>query len=288
MIVKQIHSVHGLLCVLQQPTPEMITLRALLTTEQGRYPSRRTWERRLKAMPCSLPAQLGCLGRYLVQVLQPWATCGRAVAWDSTVLRAKGRVWHKKERAMGEVPDTRIDTDAHWTKSGWHGWVYGYKLHMVSVVADMWIPLAAYLTPANLADTDPDVVRTVSTELPEEVRFVLGDRHYDTEQMRADCDTRGRVLVAPQYGGKFPPYPHYDAGVEVRRVMHKLRSKAIENLNEHIKAIFDLHNHVPTKGLANTSRFALGSILVYQLALLYRFEHHLPLNSGLKAFLKAA
>jgi hypothetical protein len=44
----------------------------------------------------------------------------------------------------------------------------------------------------------------------------------------------------------------------------------------------------PTCGLLATQRFALGAIFVYQLALLYRFEHDLELCVGLKAFLKAA
>ena len=64
MVVRHLHKVHELLTVLAEPTAEMQTLRALLT-EQGRYPTRRTWERRLKAMPDTLPAQIGCLGRYL-------------------------------------------------------------------------------------------------------------------------------------------------------------------------------------------------------------------------------
>ena len=34
--------------------------------------------------------------------------------------------------------------------------------------------------------------------------------------------------------------------------------------------------------------FALGAVLVYQLTLLYRFEHGQDLRVGLKAFLKAA
>ena len=45
---------------------------------------------------------------------------------------------------------------------------------------------------------------------------------------------------------------------------------------------------MPTKGLANTARFALGAIFVYQLALLYQHEHDRNLRVGLKAFLKAA
>ena len=54
------------------------------------------------------------------------------------------------------------------------------------------------------------------------------------------------------------------------------------------KGIFDGHGQVSTKGSVNTKRFALGAIFVYQLALLYGFEHGLDLRVGLKAFLKAA
>jgi hypothetical protein len=281
MIVRHLHRVHELLTVLEQPTPEMQTLRALLT-ENGRYPTRRTWERRLNAIPSTLPAQIGCFGRALVDLIQPWARCGRAAAIDSTVLSANGGVWHNKHREQGIVPHTSIDTEAHWTKSGWHGWVYGWKLHVVSVVAAVWIPLAADLTPANTADNE--AAPALIQELPKELRFLLGDRHYNAPGVRAACDQRDYLLVASRYGR----YPHTDPGVEVRRIFHKLRSLAIENFNEHFKGIFDGHGQVPTKGLVNTRRFALGAIFVYQLALLYRFQHGLDLNIGLKAFLKAA
>ena len=283
MIVKQLHKVHELLTVLAADTAEMCTLRSLLTVNvNGRWPTRRTWERRLKALPDTLPAQIGCLGRHLVSVIQPWLTHGRAVACDSTVLRAIGGVWHKKDRDKGVVPHTSIDTQAGWTKSGWHGWVYGWKLHVAAVVSAVWIPLAAELTPANTADNE--IAPHLLHELPIDVRFVLGDRHYNTPDLRADCQCHDRILVATLYGA----YPHTDLGVEVRRIFHKLRSLAIENFNEHFKGIFDVHGQVPTRGKANTQRFALGAVVVYQLALLYRHEHDLPLNLGLKAFLKAA
>ena len=281
MIVRHLHTVHELLSVLEQPTPEMQTLRCELHFE-GRYPTRRTWERRLKALPASLPAQIGCLGRSLVELIQPWANCGRAAAIDSTVLRSRGGVWHKNDRESGEVPHTSIDTQAHWTKSGWHGWVYGWKLHLIASVAAVWIPLAADLTAANIADSEmaPQLVCRLSAE----VRYLLGDRHYNTPELREQCEEDGRILVTSRYGR----YPHTDAGVEVRRLFHKLRSTAVENFNEQFKGIFDVHGQVPTKGLANTRRFVLGAILVYQLSLWYRHEHGLDLRVGLKPFLKAA
>src|SRR5579862_3735196 len=176
MIVRRLAKVGSLLAVLEQPTPEMQRLRALLV-ENGRYPTRRTFERRLKAIPATLPAQIGCLGRHLVAELAPWAEAGRAAALDSTVLGAGGGVWHRKHRKKGEVPHTSIDTEAHWTKSGWHGWVYGWKLHLAVSVASVWIPLAAELTPANTADNVQAL--TLLPELPDEVRVILGDVHYN-------------------------------------------------------------------------------------------------------------
>lgn len=284
MIVKGLHNVHTLLAVLEQPTLEMNRLRVLLM-EDGRYPTRRTWERRLKAIPDTLPAQIACLGRHLVLLLQPWQDCGRAGAIDSTVFRARGGVWHKKDREAGTVPHTSIDTEAGWTKSGWHGWVYGWKLHLVCTAAAVWIPLAATLTAANRADNEeaPALIR----ELPEELRFLLGDRSYHDQALEEFCEGRETVLVTTR-NTKGHPYPHKDSGVEVRRILHKTRSLAIENFNEQFKGIFDGHAQVPTRGLVNTSRFVLGAIFVYQLVLLYRYQHGEPLRIGLKAFLKAA
>lgn len=120
-------------------------------------------------------------------------------------------------------------------------------------------------------------------ELPSDVRFILGDQHYRTVGMEVSCHLRGIELVATRSGN----YPHRDIGVEVRRVFHQLRSKAIENFNEHFKAIFDSHGDVPTKGKAATTRFALSAILVYQLGLWARHELGLPPCQGLKSFLRA-
>lgn len=281
MIVRRLHRVGELLAVLEESTPEMRMVRQLLA-EEGRLPARRTFQRRLNALPATLPEQIGCLGRYLVEVLKPWESRGRAVALDSTVLQAKGGVWHKKDKEAGVVPHSSIDTEAGWTKSGWHGWVYGWKLHLAITVCEVWIPLCCRLTPANTADNE--VAPYLIERLPDEARFVLGDIHYNAPNVRQACQSPPRFLVTTKRGA----YPHTDDGVEVRRIFHKLRSLANENFNEHFKAIFEVHGQVPTRGSINTQRFAVGAVLVYQLALLYRHERNLDINRGLKSFLRAA
>ena len=286
MIVRQVQTPSGLLAILAQPTGEMRALRQQLSLADGRFPCRRTWERRLKAIPNTLPAQISCLGRYLVDQLALWKAAARAAAIDSTILRACGGVWHKKDREAGKVPHSSIDTEAHWTKSQWHGWVFGWKLHLVVCAAcHTWLPLAADLTSANQADNEQ--APALITALPDELRFLLGDQHYHDHMLQEQCEQRGCILVT-SHTGKNNPYPHHDDGVEVRKILHKIRSNAIENFNEQFKAIFDVHGSVPTKGLMATRRFALSAVLVYQLAVLYSYLTDADLRIGLKALVKAA
>ena len=282
MIIRRLYTAYSLLAFLDQDTALTCALRALLTDEQSRFPARRTWERRLQTLPDTLPGLIGCLGRYLVTLLHPWARHGRAVALDSTPLRGKGGVWHKKDREAGIVPHSTIDTEAHWSKSGYHGWWYGWKLHLACAVGALSIPLAAELTPANVYDAKiaPDLVH----HLPFAVRFILGDRHYRDDDLRQLCQQTGRRLVTTRPG----KYPHRDAGVDVRRVLHKLRHQAIEPFNGLFKNVFEWGGQVPVKGLRRTQLIVLGAVLVYQLVLLYQFEHGKPLGQAIKPLLRAA
>jgi hypothetical protein len=222
MTIRRLYSAASLLNFLAQETELTCQLRSVLT-QNGHFPARRTWEQRLKTLPKSLPGLVGSLGRCLVDIVQPWQNSRRAVALDSTPLHAKGGVWHKKHRDRGEVPHTTIATDeAAWSKSGYHGWWYGWKLHLACAVASVWISLAAEVTVANTDDASvaPDLL----LQAPAEVRFVLGDTHYNKPDLLHLCKHTGRWLVATRRG----KYPHSDDGVEVRRIFHRLRSQAIE------------------------------------------------------------
>ena len=279
MIVRHLPTVHALLAVLEEPS--MASVRAALSAD-GRWPTRRTWERRLSAVPARLPEQIALVGAHVLALLDPWAEGGRAVAIDSTVLATRGGVWHKKDREAGVVPHTTIDTEAHWTKSGWHGWVYGWKLHIVITVGQILLPLAAELTPANVADNQTALL--LLEALHEAALLVLGDMSYQDVELVKHCAAHQRTLVTPRRGR----HPHRDDGVEVRQLFHQLRTHAIETFNGQFKSIFDCSRPVPTKGLVATQRYVLGAVLVYQLALLYCFQIGGSLRAGLKPLLQAA
>ena len=155
------------------------------------------------------------------------------------------------------------------------------KLHLVTTVAAVWLPIAAEVTAANVADNEQAV--TLLDLLEGEFRFLLGNSAYNDPELHEECDERGIILVTTKHG----TYPPTDDGVEVRRIFHQLRSHAIENFNGQFKGIF-ARQPVPTRGLLATRRFALGAVLVYQLTVWHCFEVGDDLRVGLKPFLKAA
>ena len=103
-------------------------------------------------------------------------------------------------------------------------------------------------------------------------------------ELRGQCKRNNRLLVA---SGR-SPYPHTDSGVDVRRIFHMLRHQAIEPFNGLFKSVFEWGGQVPVKGLKRTQLAVLGAVLLYQLALLYQFEHDIPLAQGIKPLLRAA
>lgn len=281
MIVRRLYTAYSLLAFLEQES-ELTEVLRLQLTEKGRFPCRRTWERRQDALPTHLPGLIGCFGRYLVDQLQPWGKDGHAAAIDSTALRAKGGVWHKKDREAGVLPHSTIDTEAHWSKSGYHGWWYGWKLHLACTTAAVWIPLAAELTPAN--QTDNEVAPALIRELAPDVRYILGDTHYNDPALRLLCESQGRYLVATQKSTSRRSAP----GAPVRQLFHRLRSKSIEPFNGLFKNVFEWGGQVPVRGLDTSRLLVLGAIILYQLVLLYQFEHNRPLGRGIKPLLRAA
>jgi hypothetical protein len=281
LIIRCLYTAYALLTFLNQADPVAQQVRPLLH-EHWRFPTRLTWERRLAALPPHLPGLMGCCGRQLVAVLTPWVDHGRAAAIDSPPLQTSGGVWHKNHQDNGEIPHTSIDTEAGWSKSGWHGWWYSWKRHLAGLVGALWIPLAAELTPANTADKA--IAPRWLAPLPAEVRDVLGDTADNDPEVRRQCKQTNRALVATRRGVS----PHHDDGVTVRRIFHKLRSQTIEPFNGLFKNIFEWRTQMPVKGLRRSQLLALGAIVVDQLVVLHQHEHHLPLGKGIKPLLRAA
>jgi hypothetical protein len=99
MIVRRLHRVGELLAVLDEPTPEMRMMRELLR-EKGRFPCRRTFERSSKPCLGRFPSRSAAWDVTWWEVFMPWESKGRALALDSTPLRASQR-WRVAQERQG-------------------------------------------------------------------------------------------------------------------------------------------------------------------------------------------
>ena len=114
------------------------------------------------------------------------------LAVDSTLLKAyKGHVWHKSSMKKGIVPRSGIDTEARWGYSHTRGWIFGYKLHMISSTdsSSVIIPLSADVTTANIPDNQvyPGIISPSSFNLTSEtikkIHYMIADPGYDDQSL---------------------------------------------------------------------------------------------------------
>ncbi|RKU29842.1 hypothetical protein C6499_07945 [Candidatus Poribacteria bacterium] len=69
---------------------------------------------------------------------------------DKSLCKAAGPVWHQKDRLKDHLPKNLrgVDKTATWSKSGYHGWVYGYGLHLTGI--GNGFPVMFQVLPANV------------------------------------------------------------------------------------------------------------------------------------------
>lgn len=94
-------------------------------------PHRTTIARRYKALYEVIEAFVLFISQYTADLSEQFDLT-HLVA-DKSLFKAHGPVWHQADRQAEKVPKhlRNLDTDATWSKSGYHGWVYGYGLHII-------------------------------------------------------------------------------------------------------------------------------------------------------------
>jgi len=236
-------------------------------------PDRRTFDRRLKTISIDIKERIAIMTHLFVceKMIDPYI-----VAIDSTLLKAKGHVWHKSSMNKGIVPRSGIDTDARWGFSHTKGWIFGYKLHLISSTGSTIVPLAADFTTANVQDNQLYNPMTASFSLfTEETYFMIGDSGYDDQKLYDLSINRGFELVCPvqRYVNTSTKRLHliefYES--ELGQAIYSWRSKSIEPLIEHIKSVFRI-DPLPVRGYQNAAGIVLLSVLLYQILVYYNYK----------------
>lgn len=128
-------------------------LHRLLTKDDGlreglgfaRVPHRRTIERRMQSLISEAEAQVAHLGERIKEEVQPPAEQPLMSAIDGRMYEAQEPLWHQKHRKLGLIPQglRNVDCESAWFKSGYRGWVQGYRLVLQGLVFPEPVPLFA-------------------------------------------------------------------------------------------------------------------------------------------------
>jgi hypothetical protein len=233
-----------------------------------RVPHRRTIERRLDATLPEAEAQVQALGQQILDEVAPGEDAPQASAIDGRMYQAQGPLWHARDRQQDRIPPglRNVDTDSAWSKSGYRGWVQGYRLVLQGLVFPAPVPLFARWCPNTVGESTVLEVALATDHFPL-TELLLGDSLFGGAALIALYAQHGGWLLTPQQLPKNP-----DAW---QRDLFAYRRETIELLFQRIIQACDL-KACPTKGLARTGTFVIASVWLYQVLFLDNYRHHRP------------
>ena len=201
--------------------------------------------------------------------------CAEVVYTDKSLFTACGPVWHQRDRVRGHVPAglRHVAKTAAWSSSGYHGWVYGYGLHLTCTRAGF---------PANVNERkvlDAQGPRLVKNG----VRCIVGDSGYRDKARAAAYAMEGVLLLTPDTGwAQAREVLGAACGVTAGQVSAwkpASRQTAMEpvfDLPSQLLSTTGLHKPLPVRGIGDVLTFLGLGVLLLQVAMLMNVRHGLP------------
>lgn len=246
-------------------------------------PDRTTLSRRYKALYDVLQDFIAFLGQY-AEDLDPRFTSENLYT-DKSLFKAQGPVWHQSDRQAGRIPEhlRHLDTDGSWSKSGYHGWVYGYGLHLVN--NRVGFPKLAQVETASVSEKV--VIDQQAEQLLNDFRpaTVTTDDSYTQVMRIRQWAKRGVVLLTPALrwtkGRYAEAYHRYIDWPEQGELLRSRRTA--------IEPIFDLvaqalgatgpQKPLPLQRLDNVRTSLMLATLTVQVAMIANSIWGLPLRN---------
>ena len=200
---------------------------------------------------------------------------------DKSLFTAAGPVWHQKDRLKNHLPEglRGVDKTATWSKSGYHGWVYGYGLHLTGIRNGF--PIMFQVLPANV--NERKVLDTKKDPLIEKgVRCIVADNGYVDKKRQAAFAEDQLLLITPkttltEANALLGADPLYTATqVDTWQATRKVAIEPVFDLLSRLLSITGAHKPLPIRGLAYVSTFLGIGIVLLQLSMLMNVRCGLP------------
>jgi hypothetical protein len=247
--------------------PEMLTLLGWDTV-----PHRKTISTRYKAL-------YGTIQQFVLFIAQEARPLDESfgtehLVEDKSLFKAQGPVWHQSDRKANRIPKKlrHLDTDATWSKSGYHGWVYGYGLHVTCNQAAF--PVLAQVETATVAESaviDQKAPMILDILRPQ---TLSGDNSYTKALRIRKWAKRGVALLSPAYkwvkGRYAEAYHRFILKPDIRALLAQ-RKTTIEPFFDLVAKVLGTdgqQKQLPTQGLSNVRTCLALGVLSVQIAML--------------------
>ena len=273
MTLKQINTIRGQHRWLYRHPVMLETLRLPFC------PSRSTLRRRYKALMPVLREFCEFIAEW--SVLKGYGFSHICVYEDKSLFKAQGPVWHKKDRAKNHIPKglRNVDKTANWSKSHYHGWVYGYALHLTTTRHGF--PVMFDVLPANINERKV-LDKKQERIIEKDIKCLVADAGYRDKKRTIAFAEAHVMLLTPdvsveQAEAMFGPMDALAAAIfNETKASRKTAIEPVFDLLSKLLATNGAHKPLPVSGLAYVSTFLGLGVLLLQLAMLMNVIYGLP------------
>lgn len=237
--------------------------------EFTRVPHRITIGRRLTSLVAEAEAQIAALGRVIVAEVKPADDQTAASAIDGRMYQAQGPRWHQKDRAQDRIPLglRNVDTESKWSKSGYRGWVQGYRLVQQGLVFPFPVPIFAAWRPNHVNEAHIAQTALAQGALPV-TDVLLGDETFGKGAFPESYRKAGGLVLSPP---RLPPQRR-----SWKDDLYDYRKETIELLFQRVIQAADL-KECKVKGEGRNGAFVLASVWLYQVCFLEDYREGKPI-----------
>ncbi len=234
-----------------------------------RVPHRSSILRRLKALLPSAEEQISRSGNRILNEVEIASQFSKISAIDGRMYQSIGRLWHKKHRQQGVIPEglRNVDIESSWSKSAARGWVQGYRLVLQTLVFPEPVPLFAVWRENSRNEAEVTLPELESGRL-QITEVMLGDTRFGDLQLPEKYKQKGGYLLTPRELPKERRSWKHD--------LYEYRQETVELLFQRIIQAFDL-KMCQVKGKAKNGAFVLASVWTYQICFLNNYQENKPL-----------
>jgi hypothetical protein len=203
---------------------------------------------------------------------------------DKSVYKAKGSVWHQKDRRENHIPEgvRALDTSASWAKSKYRGWVYGYGLHLTTTANGF--PLLASVYTASVNERTALDVK-IDALLARNIAYIIADAGYTDLGRVKVLLAHGLWLVTPVPGAKREVAMAYLSAIERCEALVAYRNQRKTAIEPVFALLIELsatdknQKQLPVSGIKNVRPFLMLSVMLLQVAMVVNSIFNLPLRN---------